>query len=352
MSVPSQRKYDSAHLANIERYVAKVRKAYIEALKEVSQLTYRLSLNSNDEFYFRNHSSINKKVNEVLRAMYDSVYGTTVSGIHTEWDLAVEKNNELMRYIFGTDLKEVSNKVRDSYFSNNAAARRSFVARKENGLGLSSKIWRNTVQYKQELELALEAGLGRGKSAQALARDIQGYLNEPDKLFRRIRDKENGELRLSKAAKAYSPGQGRYRSSYKNAFRLTRNETNFSYENSNYLKRQQSDFIVGVDIRVSPGHNPADDKGGISCIDLQGRYPKDFDFTYKWHVSCKCQSFHILKAREELDVDVQRILSGKEPLKKSVNQITKQPGNYTGYLKDNQKKWANWKNPPRTFVNN
>lgn len=352
MAVPSQNKYNIQHLKNIEKYAAEIRKIYISVIKDISNISQNVSLNKNSEFYFRNYPELNKKVNKLLFEMNKQIYGTTVSGINTEWDLAVEKNNILAQYVFGKDLKDLPVQVRDKYFSNNAAARKAFVYRKENGLGLSDKVWNNTRQFKKELELALEVGIGKGKSAESIARDVRQYLNDPDKLFRRVREKDTGELRLSKATQAYSPGRGRYRSSYKNALRLTRNETNFSYERSNYEKRQQQDFIVGIKIRVSNNHNPADDKGGISCLSLQGDYPKDFDFTYKWHVNCKCQSFHILKTREELDVDVERVLNNKEPLKKSVNLVTKQPDNYKNYLSDNKEKWANWKNQPRTFVNN
>jgi hypothetical protein len=352
MAIPSQRKYDKKHLKRIEQYAAKVRAAYIEALKEVSKLSVGLSLNKNDEFYFRNHKRLNQKVNKLLKKMFDEVYGTTVQGIKSEWDLAIEKNNELARYVFGVELKDLPVQVRDQYFSNNAAARRAFIARKDNGLKLSQKVWRNTTQFKKELELALELGIGSGKSAQSIAGDVRKYLNDPDMLFRRIREKPDGELRLSKAAKAYSPGQGRYRSSYKNALRLTRNETNFSYERSQGEKREQQSFIVGVEIKVSPSHNPADDQGGVPCIQLQGKYPKDFDFTYKWHVNCKCQSFNIMKTREELDQDVGRILQGKEPTEKSVNKVTKRPAAYTKYKKENKQKWESYKNFPRTFDSN
>jgi len=352
MPLPSQRKYDAKHLANIEKYSAKVRAAYLEALKEVTRLTYKLNLNKNNEFYFRNYSAVNKKVNKVLRELYNKVYGTTVSGINTEWDLAVEKNNELARYVFGQELKDLPVRVRDKYFSNNAAARRAFVYRKDAGLKLSQKVWNNTRQYKKELELALELGIGKGKSAQSLARDVQGYLNEPDRLYRRVREKPGGVLRLSRAAKAYSPGQGRSRSSYKNAFRLTRNETNFSYEQSQHDKRQEQTFVVGVLIKVSPSHNPAHDKGGVPCLQLQGKYPKNFDFTYKWHVNCKCQSFNIMKTRKELDEDVQTILSGREPTGKSENKVTKRTAAYTKYKAKNKKKWANYKSVPRTFEKN
>ena len=348
MAVPSQRKYDLKHNKNLEQYAYQVKKAYLSAIKEISNVSYKLNLNENKEFFFKNHKKVNEKVNAILKQLHSNVYGTTASGVFLEWDLAVEKNNILAQYVFGDNIDKVPAQLKLKYLTNNADARRAFSKRKINGLNLSDRIWDNTKQFKQELELSLELGLGKGKSADQLSKSVRRYLNEPEKLYRRVRDK-NGVLRLSKAAKAYKPGQGKYRSSYKNAQRLTRNENNFSYENSQFEKRQQQDFIVGIEIKVSPGHNPSDDRGGISCSSLQGKYPKNFDFSSKWHVNCKCTSFNILKTRAELDSDVDRILAGKEPNTVSKNEINKKPKVYTGYLKDNSKKFKNWKSKPRTF---
>lgn len=387
MSIQSQRKYDLIHAENVEKYSRQIKAAYRNIINEIVGITYNLKLNPNNEFYFRNNPEVSKAVNDLLKQLYTEINGITVEGINSEWGVAVNKNNELALYAAGDKLAELPDAYKNKWFTNNDEARKAFLRRKESGLGLSDRIWRNTTQLKQELELALEVGIKEGRSAANLAREIKGYLNEPDKLFRRVRDnqseinkklkelatlkdndgslrdigkleteiknlKSKGTLRLSKSAKIYNPGQGIYRSSYKNALRLTRNETNFSYNNSDFEKRKQQDFIVGVEIRTSPSHNPADDKGGIKCIDLQGKYPKDFDFTYRWHVNCKCQSLNILKSKSEIDKDLDRILSGKEPLKKSANSVTKKPANYTGYIKDNKKTWSNWKNQPRTFENN
>lgn len=352
MPIPSQRTFDALHLANLDKYSRKVRMSYIKALKEITKLSSSLSLNSNSQFFFRNHSEVNRKVNNVLKSLYFNVYGGTVSGINTEWDLAVNKNNELTRYVYGKDLDQLPKQYRSKYLSNNAVARRNFIFRKDAGLGLSSKVWNNTRQFKQELELALELGIGGGKAATTVAKDVTKYLNDPEMLFRRVRETKGGTLRLSKAAKAYHPGQGRYRSSFRNALRLTRNETNFSYEGSQVEKRKQQDFIVGIRIKVSRGHNPADDKGGVKCIDLQGKYPKNFNWTYKWHVNCICLSLNILKTREELDEDTDKILAGLEPNTPSKNTINGLPNSYNNYLNKNQNMWKNWKNPPRTFKGN
>ena len=54
-----------------------------------------------------------------------------------------------------------------------------------------------------------------GQSHDDLARNLQKYLRDPDKLFRKVKNKETGKLEWSKAAKDYHPGQGVYRSSFK-----------------------------------------------------------------------------------------------------------------------------------------
>lgn len=349
----TQKEFDRLHVKNLNEYNQDIRKAYLAVINEVAKLGVNASLSSNLEFYFRTNPALSKKVDELLKKLYSSVYGTTVLGIQDEWNLATDKSNALAYALFGRQtLAKVPASVRNKLLSGNAGARREFLRRKEKGLSLSERIWKNTRQFKQELELALEMGIGQGKSAAELARSIRQYLNAPNKLFRRVRSKETGELRLSKAAKIYKPGRGISRSSYKNAIRLARNEINFSYEASQKEKRSQQDFIVGIEIRVSPSHNPMDDKGGISCISLQGRYPKNFDFTYKWHVNCKCQSFNILKTPEEIEEDLDKILSGKQPTTPSKNTVKKLPKAYTNYVKQNKQKWADYKNQPRTFERN
>ena len=49
----------------------------------------------------------------------------------------------------------------------------------------------------------------------------------------------------------YHPGQGVYRSSYKNARRLAVTETNMAYRTSDYLRWQQMEFVVGIRVVMS-----------------------------------------------------------------------------------------------------
>jgi hypothetical protein len=286
-----------------------------------------------------------------MEVLHQNILGITTTGINSEWSKAVENNNKIARKIFGKDLEKLPKHYQSKYLTNNDKARESFINRKTNGLNISDRVWRYTDQFKQEIELALEHSIYNGKSAYQTAKDMQQYLNEPDKLFRRIKD-DNGVLRLSQAAKAYHPGQGVYRSSYKNSLRLVANETNFAYETSNREKRMQQDFVVGIEIRTSPRHSPSMDLGGVSCTALQGFYPKTFDWSMKWHCNCKCFSLHVLKTPEEVDADVNRIFDGKEPTTTSTNSVNGVPANYSEYVNDNADKWKNWQQKPNWIAAN
>lgn len=168
-----------------------------------------------------------------------------------------------------------------------AEAVRAFLDRRDRGgFTISGRVWRTAEQAMQHIETSLAEGLAEGRSAAELSRTIRQDLREPDRLFRRVRDK-NGNLQLSKPAKAYHPGAGVYRSSYKNALRLTRTEINVSYAESDFERWQRLDFVVGYEVRLSNNHTCNGHPFTDICDELAGKYPKWFKFT-KWHPQCRC----------------------------------------------------------------
>lgn len=344
-------KYNAAHRASVEAFSKRVRKAYLQAVKDFAKVGKYARLDSAGNLIFVSQKTVNSVINPVINTLYETVYAETVTGINTNWELAVERNNALAYSLYGASLDELPNAYKTKYLSNNQDALRRFVERKDNGFTVSDKVWANTEQFRDEMKLGIETALKRGTSATKLASELTQYLNEPDKLFRRVKD-ASGELGLSKAAKDYHPGQGVYRSSYKNAIRLTGTEIGASYETSAQEKRKQQDFIVGVEIRVSPRHKASDDGGGISCLTLQGKYPKDFDFAWKWHPKCRCMSLNIVKTQDEIWKDIDRIGEGGEPDTPSINAVDKIPKSYVDYTKENAEKWGKYKNPPRFYANN
>lgn len=179
---------------------------------------------------------------------------------------------------------------------------KTFLNRKVNGLKISDRVWKYQDGLVEQLEAAIDGALAKGQSAASLARDIKKYLNNPDALYRRVRDK-HGNLKLSANALKYNPGQGVYRSAYQNALRLSRTEINKAYRQSDYERCQQMDFVIGYEIHPSQRFYTA---VCDLCTSLAGKYPKDFKF-WGWHPSCRCHCTPIMVS----DSTFEKILSGK-----------------------------------------
>lgn len=135
----------------------------------------------------------------------------------------------------------------------NLGALEAFQRRTTYGHNLSERVWSIAKQFERHIELSLSIGISEGRSAADISRDVRVYLNEPDKLFRRVRN-AFGNLTLSKVAQAYHPGQGVYRSSYQNAMRMARTEINSAYREADSIRWQQLDFIVGYEVKTSKSH--------------------------------------------------------------------------------------------------
>ena len=146
-----------------------------------------------------------------------------------------------------------------------------------------------------------------------------------------MRDK-HGNLHLSKNAQNYHPGQGVYRSSFKNAQRLARTETNRAYHEASWRKYQEWDFVVGYEVRLSnnPKHCPF-------CSAMAGKYPKEFKF-FGWHPNCRCTTIPILAK------DIDNVLESEK--------ITELPKPMRDWLNDNADKIEKAKNKPWFVVEN
>lgn len=331
------KKYDELHskrLASIER---KIKAAYKKAAEDASKLATAPHLSSKKTYKLDDYPQAKKQADRILEELKESVETIIVNGIESEWTLANNKNNELSQIVFGDNVGSLSDEMYQRYFSNNHEALQAFIARKQAGLNLSDRVWKYTGAFKDEIETAIDLGIRSGKSAAEISRDVRSYLQNPDKLFRRVKD-EYGKLHLSKAAKAYHPGTGVYRSSYMNARRLAVTETNIAYRTADYIRQQQLDFIVGIRIVLSNNHNCKGVPAGMFfdiCDSLQGNYPKDFKFT-GWHPHCRCHVETILKTPEELEKDTERILAGRQTTNTSKNKIKDVPKAFKEWVKDNE----------------
>ena len=343
--------YDKQHAAYIEALTEKLESIYQAIIRQA--VKYGLSVNFDATkgaiFDFDKFPKLKKRMEELMADMQARILTLLMNGITSEWNLSGEKND----YLIGQVLKSsgLTEEQIAEYQTRNLEALAAFQQRKVNGLGLSDRVWTLTKQFKTELELALDVGIGEGRSAQQISRDVRSYLNQPDKLFRRVRDK-HGNLKLSKAAAAYHPGQGVYRSSYKNAIRMARTEVNMAYHAADYESWTDNPFVIGIEVILSNNHTCNGKPFVDICDYLKGKYPKTFKFT-GWHPQCRCVAIPITPSKEEVIEYVKAQAAGEDVSNwKFKGEVKEMPKAFTGWMKENSERVERMKSKPYFITDN
>ncbi len=357
--------YDKAAkmlFSRTEHYADNVRRLYATATDELLKLSAMKAANGvSAAFSFSDSKRLSEQANAILRALYSGVYNEIKGGVIAEWENANKSCDALITSIFGKKVKEDNHYAR--YFARNKESADVFFKRKSEygGLNLSQRVWKYVGDFKTEMEMALSVAMGEGKSAATVSREVRKYLQRPDMMFRRFRVK-TGEQDIFDAdgnvvgkepvygrvwkrkvvdavtgnvswqtvnLKDYSFGRGVYRSSYKNAMRLMRTETNMAYRTADQERWRQLDFVIGYRVVLSDNHPEPD-----ICNDLSARrgekgsrgvYPKDFVFK-GWHPQCRCYVVPILADEKEFD-KIQEAILNDEPIPESKGVI-REPNKY------------------------
>lgn len=339
--------WDLAHYKRTEGYTKAIDALYNSAIAEFARMATRISIDPDKPFSFDAYPATKAMAAKITQGLASKMKTVIQSGSEQQWLYANKKNDEFLKSILNTS--KVPKETLAKYQDRNLDALKTFQARKVNGMDLSNRIWNQAEQFKKTMELGIDVGLGEGKSAQKLSKDLRENLLDPDRLFRRVRDK-NGQLQLSKAAQAFHPGQGNYRSSYKNAMRLTRSEINMAYRSADNLRYKKLDFIVGFEVKLSNNHTLNGEPFTDICDELAGKYPKNFIFK-GWHPQCRCFSVPILQDPEEFDTDelneLKAALNGTEYNKLvSKNTVTDLPDSFKSWMGKNQEKVDGYKSTP------
>ena len=342
--------FDNAHYKTTAAYTRAVNELFDKATSDIAEAANKEEYNPDKPFSFDDYPRAKARLQTTLKGLAKKMQAVIETGSRRQWLFAGKKNEEFISSIFDTTklTKGRLKKMQD----HNLDALQAFQQRKVGGLDLSERVWKYTEQYKEQIEIGLDVGLGEGRSAQQLSRDLRQNLKDPDRLFRRVRDKR-GNLQLSKAAKAFHPGRGVYRSSYKNAMRLTRSEINMAYRESDHLRWEQLDFVVGFEVHRS-NHEPRF-KCRL-CDRLVGKYPKTFKFK-GWHPQCMCYATAILIDEEDFDnqelSDLKSALKGTEYKKYSAkNAVTDFPEEFKKWVEENAPKQAGWATTPYFIKDN
>lgn len=325
---PNQKKQYAKLNARLAKYGRLVDAIYDKFNREAAKIAMRTDFDPDSEkmFRFQDYPQTRDAISKLLNEYVSDMTGTINRTTSEEW----QNSNEFQDLVANKVLKAYGVKAKDGteyerYYQVNSDHLKAFQTRTVNGMNLSRRVWNLKEQYKQELEMGLSVGIEKGVSAAVLAKELKKYLKEPDKLFRRVRDKY-GNLQLSKNAKAYHPGRGVYRSSYKNAMRLTRSETNMAYRTAEQTRWRQFDFVVGYEIKLSQVHKEHMPHGDI-CDTLAGKYPKTFKWT-GWHPMDLCYCVSILKTDDEFWSDSPG----------SKNEVKDVPQGFRDWVKDNKER--------------
>lgn len=272
--------YDKQHIQKVAAQQAVIANIFNQFILSVSPYLHKWSDAGKNNVWISNQG-IESAVDRELLNLESMLYANISAFQKDGWERAERKNDDFIsQFIKGMS---ISSATKDGMFSHSLSA---FEALKNdidaNGFKLSDRVWNITQQTKSQLEFYLDSGVVAGRNSNGISSDIRQILQNPQKRFRRIRN-EKGELVLSQPMKDYHPGQGVYRSAYKNALRTSATTTNTAYRSADYERWSKQDFILGIEI-----HRSANNRGPCKICDaMVGKYPKTFKFT-GFHPFCIC----------------------------------------------------------------
>lgn len=329
-------------------YNKRLRRLYSDYVKKLTSLGYGEDVLEDDAlFNFDNFPQLKARLDDIFNDYYQNSLLCYKSGITDGVALAYNHDEMVIGgYSVLTDkaIRVARDTAAATFISNRLKAK--------NGLNLAQIVWNYCQQTKSEFEMAMSNtiadGIGKGSSAEEIGKSIRKYLNDPDMMYRRyhtIKVQKNGKKKDvvtwrrrriidGKVRFIEEPlekvGMGVYRSARKNALRVARTEINAAYHKARNERWQNEPFVIGQYIHVSPQHNIDD-----ICNDLEGRYPKDFDWR-SWHSNCICTSDPITIQGEEKKEFYKRLMAG-EDMSNYVSSfaVLTMPEKYNQYIRDN-----------------
>ena len=347
----------NAQIADIEKKITALYGSTYKFAAQIAQV--RAAVAAGQEFSFADNQAAAKQIEQRLAAIATTLDQQLGKATERSFALGQASTEHALTNALGTD--KATKKEVESITEDAAAAMRkrgadghTYYTQKRGGVSISDRVWNITESAKLEIEIAIQQAALEGKSPDELARTIQQNLNHPERLFRSVRVKDpttgewTGEYRMSKAAKNCHPGQGVYRSAYKNALRLARTELTQAYRRAEWETYQDNPLVTGYRIELSNNHTttiitrhgkqikPLHD----ICDEMQGtQYPKTFLWT-GWHPQCRCRMIPITISKDDFKERVKARHRGKLDEWQPKEQTTEMPKAFTDWVEANKHRWA------------
>lgn len=304
--IPSQKKKYVELNKRLSQYISRVQKIYSDLSKSIAEDVISTGYDGSIPFSFSDYPELKKKIQDLQYQLVSKLRATIYSGTSSEWKRSNAIQDALAKKVLTYYQDQVNGEKHDTYFQTNSDALKAFQERKDKGMNLSAKLWRQSQEYKTALEQSISTAIERGTSAITLSKQVSQYLNDFPSMQRDYKEKF-GEAATARDCE--------YRS-----IRLARSEINMAYRTAEQTRWRQFDFVKGYEIKLSKSH-PAPD----ICDDLAGKYPKDFIWT-GWHPNDLCYAIPIIASEEEYWGDV-------EP-----NNIERVPSQFKTWVEKNEEK--------------
>lgn len=296
------------YLARLEKQLIKV---YGDTYKAAIDITdVRKAIESGGTFTWSDNRQAAAKLDKMLRQMTQKVETLIANGIGSCYRQGERNVTGDVIKALGVrgkaqtaEVTAICDAATDQRRANGQSAAAHINARR-GGIQASAQIWQQNA--KKEIEIIVQNGMKEGKNPSEIAQSIRSYLKEPYRYEKSVYNPTTGRLERSDAAKDYHPGQGVYRSSYKNALRMARTEMTQAYRQAEWESYQNNPLIKAYEIRLSGNHTTMKTVKGKRvpvpltdiCDKLAGVYPKTFKWV-GWHPQCRCLMIPITVSKSE-----------------------------------------------------
>lgn len=337
----------------ILRYLAKkdkeIEKLYNKLIYQLSKVSLNVTKIREGAFFsFDDYPELKEKVDDVLNSYSKEQQDTIINGMKGMINQSFKANNAAFKgfsLYSNTALTEMRKTAAEAFIQSRM--------KPEEGLSLSQKVWNYTRQAKAEFEAGmseiLEDGLESGISAEELGRKLRDKLKHPDMVYKRYHLKKmtakgkkdvvewrrkvvNSEGRVRYVKEDLEKvGRGVYRSSRKNALRLTATEINMAYRYADYVRWNSEPFVIGFRIQLSGNHTLNGKPFYDMCDELVGVYPKTFRWS-GWHPRCRCIATAVLVDEKEME-KIADLSEEDYRNYRSPNLVKKMPKTYDEYVK-------------------
>lgn len=264
----------------LAKYVALVQAVYDMLNQQAANIAMMTGYDGSKEFHFSDFPQVREAVQRLQQDYVQSMHAIIYRGTSDEWKQSNLVQDLLADKILGKYSSKSWGRKHEVYYQTNSDALKAFQQRKDNGMGLSQRIWNMSGNYKEELEYSISTAIQKGTSAVQLSKKLSKYLNDFPSLKKDYKEKYGKDVDCHDCE---------YRS-----IRLARSEINMAYRSAEQTRWRQMDFVLGYEIKLSKKHK----KDSDICDDLAGQYPKDFVWT-GWHPNDLCYVIPILKTEEE-----------------------------------------------------